>query len=254
MSRGICRSKPVERLTEPFNNTPMFEHARHVPLRPLPWNAGAAEVAIEEAVRDAFAHFDPEKFWPAHPLDDVPNGHTSFYVGATGMIWALDYLGRVGATTTTTDFPPIVPKLLDANRAEFTPETYKEYAAHGSFLFGDMGTGLLAMRLAPSTSIADMVYDRASANSGLPIRELIWGMPGSMLACVHMAEMTDEPRWRALFMTQAARLLGELRETDLGPLWIQDLYRTQYRWLGPVHGYAGNMIPLLRGWDWLTDN
>jgi hypothetical protein len=24
------------------------------------------------------------------------------------------------------------------------------------------------------------------------------------------------------------------------------------QWLGPVHGYAGNMIPLLRGWHWLS--
>lgn len=112
----------VECLAEPCNNTVMFEYVRHVPLRPLPWNTGVAEAAIEDAVRDAFAHFDPERFWPAHPLDDVSDGQTSFYFGATGMIWALDYLGRIGATTTTTDFPPILPKLLDANRAEFTPE------------------------------------------------------------------------------------------------------------------------------------
>src|ERR1700730_14883832 len=25
------------------------------------------------------------------------------------------------------------------------------------------------------------------------------------------------------------------------------------RYLGPVHGYAGNMIALMRGWEWLTD-
>jgi Lanthionine synthetase C-like protein len=80
---------------------------------------------------------------------------------------------------------------------------------------------------------------------------LMWGMPGSMLACIHMHEMTGEPRWRLLFETQAARLLSELEDTDLGPLWTQDLYGTHLRWLGPVHGYAGNMIPLLRGWGWL---
>jgi hypothetical protein len=170
------------------------------------------------------------------------------------MIWALDYLGRVGATKTQIDFRPVVPRLLAINRSEFTSPNHGEYAAHGSLLFGDMGTGLLAMRLTPSASIADMIHDRANANTSLPIRELMWGMPGSMLACVHMAEMTNEPRWRALFTTQAARLLSELEETDFGPLWTQDLYGSRRRWLGPVHGYAGNMIPLLRGWDWLTDD
>jgi hypothetical protein len=58
----------------------MFEAARHVPLRSLPWNAGEAATAIEDAVGDAVAHFDPERFWPAHPLDDVSDGHTSFYL------------------------------------------------------------------------------------------------------------------------------------------------------------------------------
>jgi hypothetical protein len=43
-----------------------------------------------------------------------------------------------------------------------------------------------------------------------------------MLACVHMAEMTGEPRWQALFNVQAARLFDELEETDYGPLWTQD--------------------------------
>jgi hypothetical protein len=233
----------------------MFEQARHVPLRPLPWNAGEAQAAIEDIIGDALAHFDGERFWPAHPLDEnVSDGHTSLYLGATGMIWALDYLGRVGATTQCTDFRLIVPSLITANAAEFMLENYQEYAAHGSFLVGDMGTGLVAMRLTPSASIADLVFARADANSSLPIRELMWGMPGSMLACIHMAKMTNEPRWRALFAAQTARLLSELEETDFGPLWVQDLYGNRYRWLGPVHGYAGNMIPLLHGWDWLTDD
>ncbi len=87
---------------------------------------------------------------------------------------------------------------------------------------------------------------------GLPIRELMWGMPGSMLAAIHMAAMTEETRWRGLFEVQAARLLGALEDTPQGPLWTQDLYGENDRWLGPVHGFAGNVIPLLHGWDWLT--
>jgi hypothetical protein len=81
----------------------------------------------------------------------------------------------------------------------------------------------------------------------------MWGMPGSMLACIHMQEMTGEWRWRGLFDVQAARLLSELEETEFGPLWTQDLYGNHRRYLGPVHGYAGNMMPLLRGWNWLGE-
>jgi lantibiotic modifying enzyme len=124
---------------------------------------------------------------------------------------------------------------------------------HGSFLSGDLGTALLVMRLSPSPGIGDYIHARASANTSLPIRELMWGMPGSMLACVHMAEMTDEPRWRELFVNQTKRLLDDLEETANGPLWTQDLYGKTMQYLGPGHGFAGNMIPLMRGWDWLTE-
>lgn len=69
-----------------------------------------------------------------------------------------------------------------------------------------------------------------------------------------MAAIVAERRWRDLFTIQAARLLRELEETYDGPFWTQDLYGRQLRYLGPVHGYAGNMIALMRGWRWLTDD
>lgn len=229
----------------------MIEHARHVPLRPVPWSESDAAAAIEEIVADGLEHFDAERFWPAHPLDDIKDGHTSIYCGAAGMMWGIDHLGRVGATTSRFDFRPFLHRLMEVNRAEL-PD-YEDYAAHGSLLFGDLGTALLVMRLDPTPAIADLIYERAEANTTLPVRELMWGMPGSMIACVHMAARTGEPRWQALFATQAARLLDELDETDDGPLWTQDLYGRQLRYLGPVHGYAGNMIALMRGWEWLAD-
>jgi hypothetical protein len=230
----------------------MPEKPRHVPLRDATWSADEAAKAIDEIVSDALAYLDADWFWPAHPLDDgVSDGNTSFYFGATGVMWALEYLRRVGATRADFDFHPAVPRLIAANQAEFAAGPY---SAHGSFLFGDLGTGLLAMGLNPTPVIADIVYARAKANLSLPIRELMWGMPGSMLACVHISELTGEPRWRALFEAQAARLFDELEETPEGPLWTQDLYGSRRRWLGPVHGYAGNMIPLIRGWNWLTED
>ena len=198
------------------------------------------------------ALIDAERFWPAHPLDEgIRDGHTSFYFGATGMVWGIDYLGQVGATKARFDFRPFLPRLLEASQAEFAKW---KYAAHGSLLLGDIGAALVVMRLDPDSAIADLVYARADANTTLPVRELMWGIPGSMIACCHMEAMTAEPRWRALFTVQAARLLGDLEETDDGPLWTQDLYGRQLRYLGPVHGYAGNMIALMRGWNWLTDD
>jgi hypothetical protein len=230
---------------------------RHRPLSHDAWNELAVRAAIEEIATDAIAQFDPDTFWPGHPNDDgVGDGNPSFYYGAAGVIWALDYLHRIGAVGVTKDFRPVLPKLLERTIANFEGRSAEyakaDYAKHGSLMVGDMGAALLAMRLAPTSDMADLVHRRAEANTGLPIRELMWGMPGSMLAAVHMAGMTGETRWRGLFETQAARLLGALEDTPQGQLWTQDLYGENDRWLGPVHGFAGNAIPLLHGWDWLT--
>jgi hypothetical protein len=231
----------------------MIALGRHRPLTDDPWSESAARAAIEEIAADAIGEFDSDTFWPGHPSDDgVEDGNPSFYTGAAGVIWALNYLHRIGATRVTEDFRPILPKLLERTIAAFENNSPADYAKHGSLLKGDMGAALLAMRLAPASSLADLVHARAEANMALPIRELMWGMPGSMLAAIHMAEMTKDARWRGLFEMQAARLLAALEDTPLGLLWTQDLYGENDRWLGPVHGFAGNVIPLLRGWDWLT--
>jgi hypothetical protein len=229
----------------------MIEAARHVPLRTGAWDRGAALSAIAEIVEDACARFDEHTFWPGHPQDDeVGDGTTSIYIGAAGVIWALNYLARLGATERRMDFRPVLARLLEKNRAEFAEMPYPQQA---SLLFGELGVLLLSMRLDPMPATADALHANAMLNTDAPIRALMWGLPGSMLACVVMAEMTGEPRWQAMFERQAERLFGELEETDDGPLWTQDLYGMQRRWLGPVHGYAGNMIPLLRGWHWLDD-
>jgi hypothetical protein len=228
----------------------MIDPSRHVPLRSTLWSEREASVAIEEIVADAVAHFDAERFWRSHPSEDgKPDGMANLYFGAAGVIWGLDYLARSGATRARFDFRPVLPQLLEGSAAELAAY---QYSAHGAFLLGDLGAALVAMRIGPSIEIGDLVHERCERNSMLPIRELMWGLPGSMLACVHMHAMTGEPRWRRLFAAQAGRLLDDLEETPLAPLWNQDLYGGVEPWLGPVHGYAGNIIPLFRGWDWLT--
>jgi hypothetical protein len=231
----------------------MIERARHVPLRLVPWDPSDIATAIEEIVVDALDHFDHDGFWPAHPLDDLPRGgNSSVYIGASGVIWALDYLWRAGATTSRRDFSPVLSGLLERTKIEM--QSFGDYAKHGSLLFGDLGTALVIMRLAPTQVIADIIHSRVNANLGLPVRELMWGLPGSMLACIHMAEMTSEPRWRIAFEAQAKRLLDDLKEIDGVPIWTQDLYGRQRQYLGPVHGFAGNVIPLMRAWNWLTED
>src|SRR5262249_52468511 len=109
---------------------------------------------------------------------------TSFYFGAAGVIWGIDYLGRVGATKARFDFRPVLPRLLEASQVEFAKW---KYAAHGSLLLGDIGAALVAMRLDPTPAIADRIYARGTPNPPRPVRGLMWGMAGPMIACCHMA-------------------------------------------------------------------
>ena len=69
--------------------------AGQVPLAPLNWDAAEAQRASDDIVEDASASSDEMRFWPAHPQDDgVQDGDTSLYIGAAGVIWALDHLTR----------------------------------------------------------------------------------------------------------------------------------------------------------------
>src|SRR4051794_9085311 len=174
----------------------MITLGRHRSRVQTPWDEAAVRSTIEEIALDAINQFHPDSFWPAHPSDDgVADGDPSFYKGAAGVIWALDYLHRIGATRIARDFRSVLPELMERTVVDHAANSPADYEKHGSLLRGDMGAALLAMRLAPEASLADLIFLRAEANNELPIRELMWGMPGSMVAAVHMAEMTGEARW-----------------------------------------------------------
>src|SRR6516225_206063 len=119
----------------------MIDPSRHIPLRSMLWSTSEASAAIGEIVADALTHFDAERFWPSHPLEDGnPDGMANLYFGAAGVIWGLDYLARSGATRTRLDFRSVLPRLLEASAAEFATS---QYSAHGSFLAGDLGAALV---------------------------------------------------------------------------------------------------------------
>jgi len=165
------------------------------------------------------------------------------------VIWALDYLRRALAITENPDLRPLIDSALERNAPWFASTAY---GRHGSLLMGELGILLVQMRNMPDQGLADEIYTIVAANTELPIVELMWGLPGCMLACIHMESMTGDPRFIEAFKQQASRLLAALEPDEHGPIWTQDLYGRRQRWLGPVHGFAGNMLPLLRGWEWLA--
>jgi len=233
----------------------LFDPSRHAALTNATWDPAVARAAIREIVDDAVGRFDPQAYWPSHPQEDgLPDGNASPYMGAAGVLWALDFLERQGAAEHRLDVAAQLPKLLDTVRQQyaFLSQLSKMDPRHPSWLFGDPLVLLMMIR-AGTTHAADELHARIADHLDLPVLELMYGFAGAMLATLFAAELTGEVRWRALYAAQAERLLADLHDGDCGPLWTFELGGREITFLGPVHGFAGNMLALLRGWDWLTD-
>ena len=233
----------------------MYDAARHAPLTAVDWDPAAAGAAIAEIVADALATFDPKRYWPAHPMDDgAPDGTTGLYLGAAGMLWGLDFLAREGAADHGLDLTSVLPGLLEANRTEFDAVARMSGVElhRASWLFGDPPILLMQMR-SGDPSAAGELHRRIEIGLDLPPLELMWGFAGTMLACAFAYQIDRAERWCELYLAQAHQLLSELEESEFGPIWTQDLYGAERRFLGPVHGYAGNVLALLNGWDWLSE-
>ena len=77
-----------------------FEAERHTSLAEIQWDQSVARSEIQRIVNDAYSAYSPGKLWPVH-TNDSPNAAQPFlmlYVGAAGVVWALDHLARVGAS------------------------------------------------------------------------------------------------------------------------------------------------------------
>jgi hypothetical protein len=225
----------------------LFDPGRHELLTERSWSADEANAAIGAIARDAIARFSPAALWPPHPLDTEDAGatqpYTMLYVGATGVIWALDWLARAGAISALPDFAPLMDELAARNRAQVGPWGSE------SLLMGRSGVLLTHYRLAPSMMIGDRLAASIAANTNHPARELMWGAPGTMHAALAMHEITGEPRWAELFRAGAQSLAAScerLPGTDCH-LWTQDLHGQKQSFIGAAHGFAGNASALIRG-------
>ncbi len=63
-----------------------------------PWDEARARDGIAAIVADADDAFDPDVLWPAHEWDGwhAALPLKNLYVGAAGVVWALDDLRRRG--------------------------------------------------------------------------------------------------------------------------------------------------------------
>ena len=220
----------------------LYEPAQFEPLTDEPWDPARVEDAIAAIVADADSAFDLDALWPAHDWDgwQAPLPMKNLYVGAAGVIWALDALRRRGHPETSLDLAGAALRTLELERADpdfMAGETHSDPAA---LLRGETGPLLIAFRLAPDPALADDLHALVRANVNNPTDDVMWGAPGTLLAALAMGEWTGEQRWEEA-AHESAEALRARRGDD--SLWRQD---DDYRGLGTVHGAAGNTLALLR--------
>lgn len=224
----------------------LFDPAAHEPLTERQWDERRIGEAIRAIAADAERAFDPDALWPAHPrdLDDGPlPAVTSLYLGASGVISALDDLQRRGVAELELDWAPSAARLHEqyVARPDFPEITGGEPVP--SLWMGEAGILLVAHRLTPSREREERLLAAVEANAGSPTRELMWGSPGTMLAADVVHARTGDARWAQAWRTSA----DVLWDAWGGDLWEQDLYGRRVHYLGPAHGWAGNVHVLWRG-------
>jgi lantibiotic modifying enzyme len=206
-----------------------------------PWVPARVEEAIAAIVADADAAFDPTAFWPAHEWDaqEKPLPLSGLYVGAAGVIWALDELQRRGHAESSRDLVAAVARAVELERA--TPDfAADEHYRPGALISGLTGAALVAFRLTRDPALTDDVHALVRGNVDNPTDDISWGAPGTLLAAWAMGEWTGEPRWDEV-ARESATALRERRGGD--GLWRQD---DDYRGLSTLHGVAGNTLAVLR--------
>ena len=236
----------------------LYDPSLHEPPTDEAWAEDRVRGGIQALVADAESAFDPEKLWPADDWDvyrtEAPL--RDLYVGAAGVIWALDSLQRSGHAEVGIDLSAAALRTLELFRVR--PD-YADWSGNGfeppstpaaSLFLGEAGILLVAWRVGPADELADALHARVRENVDNEAVEVMWGSPGTMLAARAMHEWTGEPRWQEAWLQSAER---QLADRDDEGLWTSRLYGSEFRSLTPPHGFAGIAQALRDGGRPLAD-
>jgi len=223
----------------------LYDPGLHEPLTDETWGEGRARDAIARIVADTDAAFDPEQLWPAEEWDGylATPPLKDLYLGASGVIWALDALRRRGLAQTSIDLSAAATRTLELWRElpDYAQWDSLPEAAASALLTGESGPLIVAWRLAPSVELADELYARVRENVANEAVEIMWGAPGTMLAARAMLEWTGEERWDEAWR-ESAESVWAARDDD--GLWTNRLYGETFRSLTAPHGLVGIVLAL----------
>jgi lantibiotic modifying enzyme len=209
------------------------------------WDEERVRTSIRAIAADADAAFGAESLWPANEWDAwrTPTPLKSLYVGAAGVVWALDELAGRGFAEPRIDLAAAAQEALAEWRRE--PDLMAEIELPSTkecgLLSGETGVLLVAWRLTGSAELADDLHERVRENEASEAEDVMWGTPGTLVAARTMLERTGDERWREACRSGAEALWS--RRDDDG-LWTQRLHGDEYRGLATAHGLVGNVQAL----------
>jgi hypothetical protein len=223
----------------------LYDPPSHEPLTERPWDEGRVRAAIAAIVADTEGAFAGDELWPAHPVD-VAEGPlpkvSTVYLGAAGVIWAPCRLQRSGLADLRRDWAPFAARLYEHYLAQPDFRDTVEGAVP-SLWMGEAGILVVAHTLAPAAWQEKQLLAAVRANVANPSWELMWGSPGTMIAARVMHERAGAAEWAEAWTASADRLLAQWQ----GDVWRQELYGRPAEYLGPAHGFAGNVLALAQG-------
>jgi hypothetical protein len=219
----------------------LYDPARFEPLTDVPWDEGRVRESIRRLVARIDEAFDPETLWPAHEWDawQTATPLKNLYVGAAGVLWALDRLRARSDAETRLDLRAAAEVTLAAWRGEPDYMRGAKLPARrdSAFLTGGSGVLLVAWELTREPTLADELHAHVEANVDNEAEEVMWGTPGTLVAARRMLETTGEERWSAACEQSADALWARRDERGL---WTQRLYGDVFQGLGTAHGLVGN--------------
>ena len=218
----------------------LFDPRAHEPVLEVPWDERAIADAIRATAHEADGALRGRDWWATHPLDHEsgdPEVFHGIYMGAAGVVWALDRLARADQHEPGHDYAQLASDVLESYLLR------PEFGEQPSLWMGLGGIALVAWLLAPSPELADRLEALVTAEVQPDTLELLWGSPGLLFIADALIERTGEPRWAVAWRELAERLLASQGEHGF---WTQDLYGKVEELLGPAHGTAGIVAALAR--------
>jgi hypothetical protein len=231
----------------------IFDPEEHEQLAGDPWSENVAPAFVERIVREVDAAYDDDRGWPLHPEDRGAPDDEPFhgvYFGSAGTMWALVRLAKIHGIALRNDYAAGIARCEERYRAN----PVETETVVPSYFLGTVGIMAARYAITGDRSVLDRMGIDMLANVGNPVREALWGSPGTALAALLVRERDKDDRYDDLLRAVQHELWAtwEPAGREGGLLWEQDLYGERRHLVGAAHGAIGNLAPLVRALDLLS--